>query len=926
MNTSIFSKTPLIRVTDNRGLATRAVAWYRHPETPDATAIQITRQRYNERGFPSQSSDPRLAATEQTNISQHFDLTGGILRTLSVDTGLTVTLIDAAKRERLEFNRISVSEKEELDLSKAICRHYYYEDVNLPGRLLSITEQGEITEQRVWANNDTVTRSFNLAGSCICHEDPAGNADVKSISLSGTVLSMTRYLAENDFYTTSSRCDALGRILSMTDAAGNIQRVKLDMNGLLVSRWLKVKNATEKMIVKSIVYTAAGQVLREEQGNGVVITREYEPETQKLKRVKTERPSGHPQGAKILQDLRYDYDPVGNVLAVVNDSEETRFWRNQKIVPENHYTYDSLYRLASATGREMANAGQARSPFSNFSNATFANYTRTYSYDTGGNLTQIRHSAPASGNNHTTNITISDRSNRGVLSQMTEDPEDVDSLFTSDGLQLNLTPGQTLMWSSRGELQQVSPVTRDGTESDKETYLYDANSQRVVKTSIQRTSGGVQTQRVLYLPGLELRTKSNGECLQVLTVDSVRLLHWENGLPEESENDTLRYSYGSLTGNISLEIDGEGNLITQEEYYPYGGTSIWTGRSEVEANYKTVRYSGKERDATGLYYYGWRYYQPWTGRWLSADPAGTTDGLNLYQMCQNNPVTYRDADGLLTDTQLNNGAILVCQNMLSKDAPMRELIGRYYPNPDDALEIHNRVFDILQGAVDLTPWSNKLNTWANHPLTGAHILNLPLAEQFKNVAAKQLRGMSTTRASTATNSSPQVAGPSATAASSKPLTFVPGRTMPGGRMAQRPGVVNPSANEGFVAAVEPVPQILYHYTNKKSLKLILESKQLNPSLKVNNRKDASHGDGQYFSDLKPHTRTNSQLSRSFLGTPDYGKRFKRYIAIDVSDLYIHKGRRDVYVALSQEPLDISHRIVDTGKNEIHKKRWWQIYK
>lgn len=122
MNTSILSKTPLIRVTDNRGLATRAVAWYRHPETPDATAIQITRQRYNERGFPSQSSDPRLAATEQTNISQHFDLTGGILRTLSVDTGLTVTLIDAAKRERLEFNRISVSEKEELDLSKAICR------------------------------------------------------------------------------------------------------------------------------------------------------------------------------------------------------------------------------------------------------------------------------------------------------------------------------------------------------------------------------------------------------------------------------------------------------------------------------------------------------------------------------------------------------------------------------------------------------------------------------------------------------------------------------------------------------------------------------------------------------------------------------------------------------------------------------------
>ncbi|HFT8659007.1 TPA: RHS repeat-associated core domain-containing protein, partial [Enterobacter cloacae] len=69
-------------------------------------------------------------------------------------------------------------------------------------------------------------------------------------------------------------------------------------------------------------------------------------------------------------------------------------------------------------------------------------------------------------------------------------------------------------------------------------------------------------------------------------------------------------------------------------------------RSAVEADYKTVRYSGKERDATGLYHYGYRYYQPWSGRWLSADPAGTVDGLNLFRMCRNNPVTLKDENGL----------------------------------------------------------------------------------------------------------------------------------------------------------------------------------------------------------------------------------------------------------------------------------------
>ncbi|MHA1067257.1 RHS repeat-associated core domain-containing protein, partial [Enterobacter ludwigii] len=51
------------------------------------------------------------------------------------------------------------------------------------------------------------------------------------------------------------------------------------------------------------------------------------------------------------------------------------------------------------------------------------------------------------------------------------------------------------------------------------------------------------------------------------------------------------------------------------------------------------------RDATGLYYYGYRYYQPWAGRWLSADPAGTVDGLNLFRMCRNNPQTMRDMNG-----------------------------------------------------------------------------------------------------------------------------------------------------------------------------------------------------------------------------------------------------------------------------------------
>ncbi|WP_410174964.1 RHS repeat-associated core domain-containing protein [Mycetohabitans endofungorum] len=52
---------------------------------------------------------------------------------------------------------------------------------------------------------------------------------------------------------------------------------------------------------------------------------------------------------------------------------------------------------------------------------------------------------------------------------------------------------------------------------------------------------------------------------------------------------------------------------------------MWAAKSELEAKYKTVRYSGKERDATGLYDYGFRYYVPWLGRWLSTTAVAIID-------------------------------------------------------------------------------------------------------------------------------------------------------------------------------------------------------------------------------------------------------------------------------------------------------------
>ena len=105
---------------------------------------------------------------------------------------------------------------------------------------------------------------------------------------------------------------------------------------------------------------------------------------------------------------------------------------------------------------------------------------------------------------------------------------------------------------------------------------------------------------------------------------------------------------GDNLGSITSEYDKDAQLITYEEYFPYGGTAIIAGTNQAEVKLKDYRYSGKERDdSTGLYYYGARYYALWLGRWLNPDPAGTVDGTNLYAFVGGNPITHEDTDGLI---------------------------------------------------------------------------------------------------------------------------------------------------------------------------------------------------------------------------------------------------------------------------------------
>lgn len=689
--TSLHANTPSITVLDSRCLRVRDVGYHRHPDSPAVTSERISRHHYDGRGFLIRSADPRLSEAGLANFIYVSSLSGRVLSQQGVDNGGSVALPDAFGRSYSVVSNIPDPGHEHGNTTQVVTSTYQYEESDLLGRLTSVSEQvgnerQKISERRVYAANTEAEIALNLAGRCVSHYDTAGLTKTDSVALTGVPRSISRRFfksadnpgevvdwqgdnasdwndgLDDETFTSLVTTDATGALHRSTDAAGNLQRVAYDMAGAIRGHWVTLKGSAERVVVKSLTYSAAGQNLREESGNGVVTTWNYEQETRRLSGIRVERPLGHAAGAKVLQDLKYTYDPVGNVSVERDDSQTPCFWRNQKMLAQNTYIHDSLYQLTSATGREMANAeGACGSPLvCGSDDAAYTSYTRNYRYDMVGNLIQIRHIAPPSQNNHTTRVTISNRSNRGVLDTLATNPEEVDAFFSAVGQQTTLQPGQRLVWTPRNELLQVTPVMRNGAMDDHETYRYDSASQRVLKFSAQKVCGCIHKQRVVYLPSLELRTKgisaTVAERLHVINADAsgrsrLRILHWDSPRPPNADNDLLYYSYDNLIGSSAVVLDGEGKLVSQEEYYPFGGTAIWMARSAIEADFKTARYCAKERDATGLYYFGWRYYQPWAGRWLSADPAGTADGMNLFMMVGNNPVTFFDSNGLYKEGQ-----------------------------------------------------------------------------------------------------------------------------------------------------------------------------------------------------------------------------------------------------------------------------------
>src|SRR5262249_49076745 len=103
-------------------------------------------------------------------------------------------------------------------------------------------------------------------------------------------------------------------------------------------------------------------------------------------------------GAK-LQDLSYTYDPVGNIVQIRDNAQDTVYHSNQCVLPGSEYSYDALYRLVAASGRVHEDGAwqvgynDSRRFVPSLPNDGHAlqNYVETYRYDSVGNIMQMKH-------------------------------------------------------------------------------------------------------------------------------------------------------------------------------------------------------------------------------------------------------------------------------------------------------------------------------------------------------------------------------------------------------------------------------------------------------------------------------------------------------------------------------------------------------
>jgi RHS repeat-associated protein len=679
--------TPASVVVDALGRTVEATA---RNGSHAATDWLTTRSTYDIQGNLLTVTD----ALGRVAFTYVYDLAKRLLRTASIDAGLLRAVVDVMGRPIEGRDSKGVLTLHAYDVLDRPVRLWARDGSNQPLTLRERLVYGDATDSGL---TPAQAVTANLLGKPYQHYDEAGLVTVESYDFKGNALEKVRQvisdaavlavfnapppdwrvqpfrvdwhppagstlsvhagsLLDATAYRTSLTYDALNRVKTMRypqDVQGRRQELRPHYNRAGALEQVQLDG---KPYVEHIAYNAKGQRTLIVYGNGVMTRHAYDPATFRLLRLRTEfytTPAAHtyrPAGAP-LQDFAYQYDLMGNITTIHDRTPDSGVFNTPvgKDALDRLFTYDPIYRLLSATGRE-ADTPLPTPPWLDqprgMDLTRTHNYIEQYQYDRAGNLTRLQHQSTSSrmvrGRGFVRELAQAASSNR--LAKVTIGQTGFDYTYDANGNLLRETTSRHFEWDHADRMRVFRTQADNAEPSVHVHYLYDAGGQRVKK--LVRQQGG-KVEVTVYVNGIfEHQRLVQGSAIQennTLHVmdDQSRIALVRVGTPfPDDTTPAVKFHLGDHLGSSNLVLDDTGAVVNREEYTPYGETSFGSFAK------KRYRFTGKERDEeSGLSYHGVRYYAAWLGKWISCDPLGTVDGLNLYCFARNNPLRFIDPHG-----------------------------------------------------------------------------------------------------------------------------------------------------------------------------------------------------------------------------------------------------------------------------------------
>ncbi|ETW96756.1 MAG: hypothetical protein ETSY2_45835, partial [Candidatus Entotheonella gemina] len=564
---AVFFNTPMISYADSMGREVQSQQQFppdwREPHDPQET--EQTQENINYRqldilGDALTMSDQRLHPEGIYNFQTSYNLSQEVVKSVSVDGGTNWILYNVIGHLFWSYDSRGTTTTHTFDVVQRPVSVHVHNDGSVDATLML----DQTVEYIVYGDSQnkrgtsyfpaTTAAERNLLDKPVIHFDQSGldltpfftlhghpqatgkiltstcqqepRWDIQDLTIASIVTALKNIKAPRDLkelpvaslqiagledtiYANQSQYDALGRVTQETDPDSNLVTSHYYRTGWLKSTATTAGAAAKKAGtttgisatpgIVSMRYNAKGQQEQIISGNGVITTYRYDVKNFRLLGIRSAK------GDKSLQDLSYHHDPVGNVTSVTDYSIPAVFFKNEQVHAKSDYTYDALYRLITATGREHTRMWQnlqahhnaiknlkhlptTVDPVSN--GKALQNYTEHYTYDSGGNLTAMRHTAK--GTNHNRTMHMAPDSNRLVSSTFSQSSTRYH--YDGHGNQQTLEGLWAMQYNYRNNIGKVT-ITE---HQDTEYYVYDANGTRVRKVREIVAPGTTTITEVIY--------------------------------------------------------------------------------------------------------------------------------------------------------------------------------------------------------------------------------------------------------------------------------------------------------------------------------------------------------------------------------------------------------------------------------------------